>query len=57
MIRRVKMKCKICKQDADFVVQWGPKAENKECACERHIGDILNAVNAGEMWVAKVQKA
>tara|TARA_Y100000034_G_C6602317_1_gene262085 strand:+ start:276 stop:437 length:162 start_codon:yes stop_codon:yes gene_type:complete len=52
----VSAKCKYCGLDADYVVQYGPQANNKEAACEDHVRKLLSSAKAQEMWIAKVQK-
>jgi len=47
--------CKYCRQDAEYAVQWGPQAGQKEYACDDHIRELLASIKAPEMWVIKVK--
>ena len=53
----MKERCLYCYLDADFIVQWGPEADQKKSACSLHIEQLLSEVPAPEMWVVKVKKA
>jgi len=46
--------CKYCRSDADYGVQWGSKANEKDYACGYHIRELLASIKAPEMWVIKV---
>ena len=47
--------CKYCMQAADYAIQWGPQAGQKEYACEDHIRKLLASTKAPEMWVIRVK--
>ena len=49
-------KCIYCYLDADYIVQWGPEADQKKACCTAHIERLLSEIAAPEMWVIKVKK-
>ena len=45
-----------CGKKADFVVQWGPDAKQKEYVCTDHLIDVVKGIPAIEFFVVKIQK-
>ena len=51
------MKCCIrCSKDADFVIQWGPNADQKEYVCIDHLTETIDGIKAIEFFVVKITK-
>jgi len=48
--------CIYCQKPAKFVIQWGPKPDQKEYTCEEHLSDLVNKVPAIELFVVKIGK-
>jgi len=48
--------CIHCRKPAEFVVQWGPKPDQKEYCCSEHLKDLVERVPAIEFFVVKVGK-
>jgi hypothetical protein len=42
-------------QEADYAIQWGPQAGQKEFACDDHIRKLLESIEAPEMWLIKIK--
>jgi hypothetical protein len=45
-----------CGKVADFVVQWGPDAKQKEYTCIDHLTETIDDTPAIEFFVVKIQK-
>tara|TARA_X000001388_G_scaffold2464_1_gene1913 strand:+ start:332 stop:496 length:165 start_codon:yes stop_codon:yes gene_type:complete len=48
--------CIRCRKHADFVIQWGPNADQKEYVCSHHLADAVEAIKAIEFFVVKIGK-
>ncbi len=48
--------CIVCRKAAEYVIQWGPKVDQKEYACGDHVPDLLKRVPAIEFFVVKIEK-
>jgi len=48
--------CMCCPALAEFIIQWGPKADQKEYVCSEHMVDALGKIKAIEFYVVKVKK-
>ncbi len=48
--------CINCRKSAEFVIQWGPAADQKEYVCSEHLLDAIERIKAIEFFVVKVQK-
>jgi len=48
--------CLVCGCDAEFVVQWGPKTDQKEYVCAEHLAEALKRISAIEFFCVKLEK-
>ena len=48
--------CMRCRAPAEFVIQWGPKQDQKEYVCSDHMLEALDAIKAIEFFVVKIGK-
>ena len=48
--------CMHCRKLAEFIIQWGPKPDQKEYVCSEHMTDALENIKAIEFFVVKVRK-
>ena len=49
-------RCVFCSKNATYVIQWGPKKDQKEYCCKEHVADLLDKVPAIEFFIVKVGK-
>lgn len=45
-----------CQEEAEFVLQWGPKPDQKEYVCLDHLAEAVKKIKAIEFFVVKIQK-
>ena len=45
-----------CSKEAEFIIQWGPKVDQKEYVCSEHMVDALSKIKAIEFYVVKINK-
>jgi len=48
--------CLHCPAPAEFVIQWGPKSDQKEYVCCDHLADVVRKIKAIEFFVVKINK-
>tara|TARA_Y100000310_G_C20088877_1_gene537297 strand:+ start:347 stop:508 length:162 start_codon:yes stop_codon:yes gene_type:complete len=48
--------CLKCNNPAKFIMQWGPKPDQKEYACENCLVEALEHIPAIELFVVKIGK-
>ena len=46
----------VCGQHAEFVIQWGPKVDQKEFVCADHLAEVVRKIAAIEFFVVKLEK-
>jgi len=52
----MKKYCIKCRTPANFVIQWGPNADQKEYVCSYHLAETVEAIKAIEFFVVKIGK-
>ena len=45
-----------CNQPAKFIIQWGPKPDQKEYTCDRCLAEVIEHIPAIELFVVKLEK-
>ena len=54
------IKCDMCKvvprDDAEYVIQWGPGQDQKVYACKSHLIYALDGISAMEFFIVKIKK-
>lgn len=48
--------CIFCGYDAEYVIQWGPKSDQKEYVCTEHVPNLLKRISAPEAFIVKIEK-
>ena len=48
--------CLVCVGPAEYVIQWGAKADQKEYSCGSCLSDVLQRISAIEFFVVKIGK-
>jgi hypothetical protein len=48
--------CMVCGRHAEFVIQWGPKPDQKEYVCSDHLAESVQRIQAIEFFVVKLEK-
>jgi len=48
--------CLVCQKPANFVIQWGPDADQKEYVCADHLAIAVENIPAIEFFCVKLQK-
>ena len=48
--------CIKCSKSAEFVIQWGPNADQKEYVCSEHLAEFVCGIKAIEFFVVKIHK-
>lgn len=48
--------CIYCQKEAEFVIQWGPNADQKEYVCSDHLSSAVTKIKAMEFYVVKIGK-
>ena len=46
--------CIKCSKSAEFVIQWGPNADQKEYVCSEHLAEFVCGIKAIEFFVVKI---
>lgn len=52
----MKKYCLFCGSDAEYVIQWGPKSDQKEYVCVEHVSRMLKKISAPEAYIVKIKK-
>jgi hypothetical protein len=48
--------CMVCNCVAKYVIQWGPKPDQKEYVCATHLAEAVDRIPAIEFFCVKIQK-